>query len=290
MRMNVHAIWWLTCILWSSVWLFIKIGVSGVPPLGFAGLRLALALLVLLPFFARELRRGTPSRSEWALIGASGFLLLGLNYAFVFWGAQFIPSGIIAILQAASPAFGIAFTRLAGGPLPRAAQVAGLAVGVAGVALISANQLGISGRPALLGSAAVAAGSACVAAAYTIMKARLTHLPPVVTLVGQMVAGGAPLLVAGLLLEGNPLTFNWSPRTVAALVYLAGAGSIAAFWLNLWLLKRTDAFTILAMSIVEPLLAVALGWLVLKEHLTVTAGVGSGLILVSVWMVLARRT
>src|SRR5215207_6756712 len=109
--MKVVLVWLLTCLIWGTVWLFIKVGLRDLPPLSFAGLRLAVALCVLLPLLA--LRR-TPlprTRREWALIASTGLLLLGANYALLYWGARHISSGLTAVLQAATPAFGLVFAR-----------------------------------------------------------------------------------------------------------------------------------------------------------------------------------
>jgi drug/metabolite transporter (DMT)-like permease len=75
----VLAVWWLTCLLWSTVWLAIKVGVGDVPPATFASVRLVIALAVLLPIMAA---RGVPlprARRDWRVIGVTGVLLLGLN-------------------------------------------------------------------------------------------------------------------------------------------------------------------------------------------------------------------
>src|SRR5262245_57551854 len=93
----VLLVWWITCLIWSSVWLFIKIGVRDTPPATFASTRLVIALLVLVPVVTL---RGAPASrrpGDWRLIGATGFLLLGLNYAFLYWGAQYVTSGLSAL-------------------------------------------------------------------------------------------------------------------------------------------------------------------------------------------------
>jgi drug/metabolite transporter (DMT)-like permease len=279
-------LWWITCLIWSSVWLFIKIGVTAVPPITFAGLRLALAVLVLAPFVKRaDLPR---TRREWKILAATGFILLGVNYALVFWGMRFIPSGLGAVLQTFQPAFGLLFASWISHQRITAGRLAAVALGVVGVGAIFADQLRIAGRPALIGAIAVTLGGACVAFAYVFVKQHLGHVKPTVLLVGQMIAASVPLLIAGFVLEGNPLDFHWSPRALVALVYLALAGSVAAFWLNYWLLKRTDASSILAMSIVEPLIAVALGALILHEKLSAGVWVGAACVLASIWFLVMR--
>jgi drug/metabolite transporter (DMT)-like permease len=287
--MKVLLVWLLTCLIWGTVWLFIKIGLRDLPPLSFAGLRLALALAILLPLLAARRTPLPRTRREWSLVLFTGFLLLGANYALLYWGARHIPSGLTALLQAATPAFGLLFAqRLLPGERATRSAVASLALGLAGVAVVFSDQLRVAGWPALAGSAAVAAGAACVALAYVVIKSAGTRLHPTSLMAGQMLCGMIPLVAAGLLREGNPADFNWTPAAVGSLLYLTLAGSLAGFWLNYWLLRRMDAMKVLLMSIPEPLLAVLLGALVLGERLTRETAAGGVLILASVWLALRR--
>lgn len=284
----VFAVWWIACLIWSTVWLFVKLGVTDVPPLSFAGLRLALALALLSPVIWIKRREFALTRRDYLWIAWTGFLLLGINYALVFWGTQFIASGTTATLQAATPAFGMLYAAVTRTARVTMRQLAGAAIGIAGVAAVSANQLVIAGTAAILGSLAVAAGAACVAIAYTQVKNRIPNAAPIVILSGQMIIGCVALLTFGALVEGSPASFHWTRSSLIALAYLAVIGSIAGFGLNLWLLRRTTASAVLAMSIVEPLLAVALGAAVLHEKLHGLTAVGAALILLSVWLVVFR--
>jgi drug/metabolite transporter (DMT)-like permease len=217
----------------------------------------------------------------------TGVLLLGLNYAFLYWGAQHVTSGVSAVLQAATPVFGLVFARAAlDDERVSAWRVAGLALGVIGVAVIFADQLTVSGRAAFWGSLAVTASALCVALGYVVVKKYGTHLRPIELTTGQMLVGLVPLLFIALTREGNPFAASWTPRAIAALLYLALAGSVAAFWLNYWLLSRIGATKLLAMSLVEPLIAVVLGAVVLDEALPAGTLIGGTCILVSTWMVL----
>lgn len=287
--MKILIVWLVTCLIWSSVWLFIKLGLRDLPPVSFAGLRLLLAVVILLPVvLARRIplpRRGRDLR----VVAVTGLLLLGLNYGLVFWGTQFISSGLTAVLQAATPAFGLAFmSYYLPGERVTLPKLGALALGVAGVAVIFSNQLGVAGWPALLGCAAVTGGALCVAFSYVLVKARGVHLHPLALTAGQMIFGMLPLLAYGLLREGNPLEFRWTYTATASLLYLTLAGSVAAFALNYWLLQRLDATKILLMSLAEPPLALLLGALALGETLTGRALWGSALILLSVGLLLFR--
>jgi drug/metabolite transporter (DMT)-like permease len=288
--MRLLGVWWVTCLIWSSVWLFIKMGVTELPPISFAGIRLMIALAVVMPVLAIR-RIPLPPRRDWPMIAVTGLLLLGVNYACTYWGAQYVSSGLIAVLQAATPAFGLCFGHYLLRDEPFSFRKLGvLALGIAGVAIICADRLHVSGHAGLGGALAVAAGGASVALGYVLVKARGSHLDPAILMTGQMACAVVPLMAFGLLRDGNPLAFRWSPRAVSALLYLALAGSVAAFWLNYWLLKRMGATKVLAMALVEPLIAVLLGALVLHETVTPMAGFGGLCILASIWLLLRDGT
>jgi drug/metabolite transporter (DMT)-like permease len=282
-------VWILTCGIWSTVWLFIKIGVHDVPPITFAVFRLGTALVVLVPIvLARRIALPNNSR-DWRLIAATGVLLLGVNYALLNWGIQFISSGLTAVLQAMTPVFALLFGHLLrAGERVTPGKTLALAVGVGGVALVFSNQMDIAGPMALKGSAAVVAGAMCVALAYVVMKRHGTHLHPSVITAGQMFSGFLPLVLYASMVEGNPLRTAWTGKAVLAVLYLSFAGSIAGTWLNYWLLKRTSASNLLLMGLVEPLIAVALGAAVLGESMSRHTLLGGIAIMTSVALVLNR--
>jgi drug/metabolite transporter (DMT)-like permease len=267
--------------------LFIKLGVRDVPPVTFAAFRLSIALAVLVPVtIAQRVPMPRLSR-DWRLIAATGFLLLGVNYALLNWGVQFISSGLTAVLQAMTPVFGFVFAHLL---LDDEKMTAGkgiaLGVGVAGVAAIFWDQFDTGTNRALGGSVAVVASAACVAISYVVMRRRVHTLHPSVITAGQMLAALGPLTVYAFAVEGNPLSRTWSSTAIASGLYLALAGSVAGAWLNYWLLQRIGATKLLSMGLVEPLVAVLLGAAILGERMSVRTAVGGACILLAVAVVL----
>jgi drug/metabolite transporter (DMT)-like permease len=274
-------------LIWSSVWLFIKLGLRDLPPVSFAAIRLVVALAVFLPILLIR-RTPMPRRTEdWYVIAVAGLLLLGVNYALLFWGAQFIPSGLTAVLGAATPLFALVLGHFMVDDEPFTLKAFGaIAIGIAGVAIISWDQLHVSGRQALLGCAAVTASSACVAFAYVFVKARGRRgLRPEVLSCGQMVCAVGPMLLFAAVREGSPLALNWTPVAIGCLLYLALAGSVLGTWLNYWLLERMSATALLSMGLVEPLIAVLLGAAFLHERVTLGAAAGGVLVLCSIFMI-----
>ena len=285
--MRALAVWCLTCLIWSTVWLFIKLGVSDVPPVTFAAYRLFIALLVLVPLaFAKRIPLPRAPR-DWRLIAGTGLLLLGANYAVIYWGIQFVSSGLTAVLQALTPAFGMLFAHLL---LPderiTPVKMFALALGVAGVAIIFADQLDFAGMRSVKGSAAILSGAVFVAFAYVMMKKRGRDLHPTAITMGQMAAAIVPLTVFAIAVEGNPLGVRWTTKTLVALLYLALLGSVVATWLNYWLLQRMEATKVLLMGLAEPPIAMALGAVALGETFSARAVAGTVCILVSVALVL----
>src|SRR5215470_14900071 len=100
------AMYVFLCAVWGSTWLVIKIGLRDLPPLRFAAFRMALACLLIAP--AAIAARQRLSRAEAFNVALSGFLQIGLTYAFLFLASQWIASGLAAILFASFPiCFGV---------------------------------------------------------------------------------------------------------------------------------------------------------------------------------------
>jgi drug/metabolite transporter (DMT)-like permease len=280
-------VWMLTCAIWSTVWLFIKLGVRDVPPSAFAVFRMSIAFVVLAAVVAARRVPMPQRRQDWVLIAWTGVILLGFNYALLNWGIQVISSGLTAVLQAMTPVFGFVFAHL----LLRDEKMTlwkggALALGVIGVGVIFWDQLEIGGVRAIQGSIAVVAGAACVAIAYVAMKRRGPALNPAVITAGQLLSALIPLTIYSALVEGHPLAIRWTRTAIVSGLYLALLGSVAGAWLNYWLLQRIGATKLLSMGLIEPLVAVLLGAAFLGEAMSLKTIAGGVLILAGVAIVL----
>ena len=288
MPSRVASVWIITCLIWSTVWLFIKIGVRDVPPVTFAAMRLVIAILVMVPVTLAARTPLPTSPRDWRLIAGTGIVLLGLNYALLNWGLQYVSSGLTAVLQAMTPAFALIFSHyfLHDEPMTRR-KVAGLALGITGVGVIFWDQLTFGNERAFAGAVTVTLGAVCVAFAYVMIRKGGRHLAPGVITSGQMIAAFVPLLTYAWLVEGNPLSIQWTSQALGSVVYLALAGSVLAAWLNYWLLSRVGAVNLLIMGLVEPVIAILLGAWILGESMNVRTLLGGTVILGSVWLAMS---
>ncbi|HEY6187934.1 MAG TPA: EamA family transporter [Pyrinomonadaceae bacterium] len=288
--MRARIVWLLLCVIWGSTWLFIKIGLNDLPPVSFAGIRFVISSLILLSIVFMRGRPLPRAPGDWALMAATGVLSFALNYGLLFWGEQYIPSGLAALLQTTIPAFGLLIAHI---HLPAErltlAKVFGVALGVFGVGVIFSNQLSVEGPRALWGSAAIVAGAFGAAYSNVLVKARGGHLDPAMLASGQMIAGLIPLLIIGILVEGNPLKFHWTPMAFVSLFYLVLVGSVVAFLLYYWLVRNMDVTKTMMISLVTPLIAVVLGMLVLDEKLSWRTVLGGACIMSGIGLIVLRR-
>ena len=120
-------------------------------------------------------------------------------------------------------------------------------------------ELGTGGPRAFAASAGIIAAALATAHASVLVKSRGTHIEPAVLAGTQMLGGCLPLLIGGMLLEGSPLNFRWTPMALGALAYLTILGSVIAFLMYYWLIRHTAVTGVLMIPLVTPLIAVLIG-------------------------------
>ncbi|MFL5401520.1 MAG: DMT family transporter [Gemmatimonadales bacterium] len=258
---------WLTlCGIWGSTWLGIKLGLRDLPPLTFAGIRFALAGLVLFAIVGIKRVSLPRRRRDWWLLAYTGLLSITVNYALVFWGEQHISSGLAALLSATVPLFGLplAHRHLESEPMTLW-KAAGVLLGLLGIAIVFSGELGVGGPIALWASIGIIVAALATAQAGVLIKAGGTHIEPSVLAGVQMIGGCIPLLAIGIALEGNPLRLHWTSLAVACLAYLTVVGSVIAFLMYYWLIRHTAVTGVLMIPLVTPLVAVLFGVLFAGE-------------------------
>src|SRR2546430_15159805 len=236
---GVPAAWLTLCLVWSSTWLAIKIGFRDLPPISFVAIRFLIAIAVLLAVSIGRARLLPLRRKDYVVLAITGILMFAVNYTLLFWAELHVSSGLAAVLQATIPIFGMIFAHwmLPDEPL-RLEKLAGAIIALGGVAVICARLLGFHGSLAFWGGVAVVVGAASAAFANVLVKARAMQIAPAMLAAWPMIFGIAPLLLLGLVVDGNPARFHWTSTSVFCLLYLAVIGSALTFLLLYWLLPR----------------------------------------------------
>lgn len=281
------------CVVWGSTWLAIKIGLRDLPPLLFAGMRMALACVLLTPFAFTRPGPG-PGRTERRWIAWSGFLQIGLSYACIFLAEERISSGLAALFFATFPIFVGLFAHwmLPAEPLTARTLVSAL-LGLAGVAVVQGPALATSfataqTRALVVGSALILVSAAVSGYSNVVNKKHLALVSPFRNVWGQTLAGSSLLLVAAAGLERGAPT-HWTAGAVGAVVYLAVVGTALPFVGLFWLIRRVPVAVIGTIPVVDTVIAVALGSLVLGESLSPRILAGGALILTGVLLAAIPR-
>lgn len=288
--MKARLVWLLLCVIWGSTWLFIKLGLEDLPPLTFAGIRFVIACLILFTIIWLRHIRLPAARVDWILLAVTGVLSFSLNYGLLFWGEQYISSGLAALLQATIPAFGLVIAHFyLPGERITGAKIVGVVLGIVGVGIVFSSQLSLAGGRAFAGCVALVLSSFFVAYSNVLVKARGRNLDPAILAAGQMFFGLLPLLLIGIPLEGSPLRFHWTGIALISLLYLSIVGSVVAFLLYYWLMQNMEVTKSMLIALVTPVVAVILGMIVLHEQLHWRTVAGGAMIMGGIGLIVAQK-
>jgi len=276
------------CFIWGSSWLAIKVGLDFLPPFLFAGVRFAVASLFLM-FLVPLLHARIPKdRSSWTVMIFLGIFQITLVYGLVFWGEQYISSGLTAVLSATLPLFVVVFAHVSikAEPITRR-KVLGVIVAFMGVAAIFWRDLASAQvstiQFSLLGSLAIVGSAASGAVGNVVAKKYAGGIDPSANVLIQSVVGAVSLLFVGMVTEQGSV-LRLVPTVIAAVLYLGVVGSALAFVGWYWLLTKTTATNSSLVLFVTPIVALALGWLVLQEAVEPVVALGTFLILSGVYL------
>jgi drug/metabolite transporter (DMT)-like permease len=266
----------LLVLIWSSTWVAIKIGLEDCPPLLGAGVRFALAGLVLLAIAAAQRR---PLRTDWLLTAVLALAPFAFAYGLVYWGEQYVPSGLAAVLFGILPLYTalLGTVLLPDEPL-RAPLLVGVLIGIGGLSLafLESVELG-SAEKAALGATALALAPLGAALGSISQKRRAAKLDAVVLNGWAMLVGGLLLLPLSALAEdwGD---FVWSAESVGSIAYLALFGSAIAFVTLTVLLRQISAMGISFLAMLLPFGALVFGAALYDESITARAVAGAALV------------
>ncbi len=286
----VRGVWVALSIVyvaWGSTYLGIRVMDRTIPPFLGAGVRyLAAGGLMVVALVALRGRLPRVAPRELASLAVVSVLLLAAGNGGVTYAERHVPSGLAALLVASVPLW-ILVIRTAAGDRPRRATLAGLAIGFIGVGLLVARggaQQGVSVPHMLL-----VVGAAACWALGSWLSGRLPMPADAAagTAIEMLIGGGVLAAISPLAGERwSELTLHASADSLVALAYLALVGSILAFTAYVWLLQHAPISQISTYAYVNPVVAVALGALILGEPITAITLIGGAIIVLAVAVVI----
>ena len=263
--------------LWGASFPLLRIASPAFGPMALAGIRCALAALVL-ALLMRMLRERWPARSTWLPLAALALLTVVAPFVLFNWAALTLPAGYSAVLNATAPVFGVLGAAVAGDEKITTRSLLGCVAGFVGVALLV--QLGpVEATPrVILAAVACTAASACYGIGTIFMKRASAQHPPL--------AAAATIHIAAALMLAIPVGVAVPTMLPSTGVWLAVAmlGLVTSgfmYWISMRLMREIPASSATSAAFMIPLFGVTWGGLFLGEPVTAGMLPGSLLILMA---------
>jgi drug/metabolite transporter (DMT)-like permease len=279
---------WTVYLVWGSTYLAIKISVRTLPAFLSAGSRFLLAGALLALILVATGRSIRVTRRELGAAAVVGTALLALGVGVVTLAETRIDSSTAAMIAGSVPLQVILLRTLARERVALATRLSVL-VGLAGLALVVVP--GGEGSSSAIGLALMLGASVSWS-----LGSFFGHRLPLprdgfVATTWEMLSAGVVLLVLGAargeLGSADPAAF--SLESILAWLYLGIFGTLVAFTAYTWLLRNAPISKVVTHQYVNPIVAIALGALLLGEEITLAVGLGAALIVGSVFVAVRQE-
>jgi drug/metabolite transporter (DMT)-like permease len=253
------------CFFWGTTYLGIRMALESFPPMLLVCVRYMISGSIMLAF-ARARGLYLPKGRELAWACFSGLLTLGIGNGVLVASETLIPSGIAGLIVTISPFWMVGVEALLpGGARLHAPTIAGMAIGLAGAALLFAPDAGAGAidHKLVIGFVLLQFGMAGWSFGSIIQRRKAGKAHPVV-------AGGVQQMAAGLIMipvaaASGDWTIHWSTRGVSAMFYLIIFGSLVGYSAYVYVMDKLPVAIVSVYPYVNAVVAVTLGWLFYRE-------------------------
>jgi len=277
---QIASNYFLICLIWGSTWIAIRLGLDSLTPFVSAGLRFSVAAIII--FLIMKIRKIPIQKDKFSmrLYYFMGFFSFILPFGLVYWGEQYIPSGLASVLFAVYPFFVALFTRIF---IPEEKigfiKIIGMILGFGGIVIIFSESISSIGMEYFLGMAAVLLSGFLQSTIAVSIKKYGQHLHALSMNLIPMTIAGIGMLVLGFLFE-DTTKLRFTPQAVGSFLYLGIIGSVVTFTSYYWLLKRINIILLSLTAFITPIIALLLGWIFLNESLRANQVWGSIFVLI----------
>ena len=264
----------LLSVLWGGSFFFNGVVLKELPPFTLVFLRVALAALMLLPLLWLYRIRFPVGLSGWKPFIAIGLFNNVLPFSLIVVGQTFIPSGLASVLNATTPLFTVVVMTFAGEEKLSARRIAGVVVGLIGVVILHGDGLGLE-RGQGLGILLCLAAALSYGVSALVARRFLSDSPPLGAATFQMLASAVMMtIVAGVVERPWQLPMPGA-ATWLAVIGLAALSTALAYIVFFQILRRSGATNVMLVTLLIPVTAILLGYLVLGETISPREIVGA---------------
>jgi drug/metabolite transporter (DMT)-like permease len=273
--------------IWSSSFMFIKIGVATIPPATMAAARLLLAAVMLVAIARAQGYRLPFTLRAWGVFTFVGVMGNAVPFTLIAWGELEVDSGLAAILMGFMPVatalLAHAFVR---DERLTARRAVGVLCGFSGTLLLVGFSA-LSGLGAQAAAQLAVVGGALCYAITTVFVRRFANLPDVLMAAGAVTTGALAILPLAFLFE-SPLSLSPSSASMLAVVVLGLVSTGFAALIYFYLIRTVGAAIFSQVNFLTPAIGVALGMIFLGELPGPDAWSALALIVIGVWLVTRR--
>ena len=264
-------------VLWGGSFFFNGVVLKELPPLTVVLLRVALAAMILLPVLWVYRIRLPQGLSGWKPFFAIALLNNILPFSLIVMGQTYIPSGLASILNATTPLFTVVVMVAAGDEKLYARRVAGVVTGLIGVIILHGQELGFqTGEGIGIPLCLAAAFSYGLSALYA--RRKLSNSPPLATATFQLLASSLMMAVIAAVFERPWQLPMPGATTWLAMFGLSAFSTALAYIVFFQVLRRSGSTNVMLVTLLIPVTAILLGYLVLDESISLREIIGAHVI------------
>ena len=260
----------IACLLWSSAFVGIKVGLQFTTPLQFAGIRFIISGLLVLPVAVRLNSDFIKIfLSNWKTILLVGFLQTFVQYALFYTGIAKVTGAVGAIVIGSSPLFiAIIAHRFMPDDKLTSLKFFSILFGIMGVVLVSIarDRFGVPGEVALIGIIILVGNNIISGFTNILIAKEKGHIPPFILSALSMMIGGLALFLVSIPIEG----LEWNPKPPAYFLSLAWLSMLSAVAISIWtlLLKRPEVkvSNLNFWKFLIPVAGASLSWIILPAE------------------------
>jgi len=272
----------LITILWGSTWLAIRIGLDSLTPMFAVGTRFFIAsffVLLVMKIAKVKLQTDLLSIKLYIFLALFSFII---PFSMVYWGEQYVPSGLTSVIFAVFPFFVILFSWLM---LPNSQvgiyKTIGVLIGFVGITVIFWEDVAVDFSEYSLGMIAILVSSMIQGYVAVVIKKHGNNLNPLSMNYIPLLISGIVLIPLGLLFEDRA-SLVFDKKAIYSILYLAIFGTVITFTIYYWLMQKINVVILSLSTFVTPIIALILGVIVLNENFTTYHKVGSSLVLIGI--------
>ena len=275
------------CIVWGTTYLAIKVGVMHYPAFLFAGVRQVLSGVILLVIAWLANPAKDVSKANILRQMLVGFLMLTVGNGCVTWGERAVPSGVAALICSLMPLFAVLFNLLLSGKEKFNLTIAGgMLLGVVGVGIVFRDSIkDLSNGAYLAGMLAVLLATSSWAMGSLVNRKNINPVNPYFNSGLQLLFGGIFMLFISPITDDYSQANWWSSEGLLSLLYLVIFGSVLAYTAYMYVLSKLPVGVATIYAYINPMVAVLLGYIILREPVTLYTWLAFVTIVASVFLV-----